>query len=288
MNFKKIKPYLIVILGSAMFGISVNLFVVSLNLFSGGLLGVAQVIRSIIQMFSPNTVANFDVSGLIYAALNIPLYIMAYKTLSHRFFYLSLVSTIVQTVTLTLCPIPTELIFNDMLVSIIVGGMIGGIGIGLCLKEGGSGGGFDILGVYYALKVKSGSVGQLSLILNGCVFAICAVLFNFQTAVYSVIYVFIFSFALDKVHLQNIATHCMIFTQNRQIKKDIITKLNRGVTYWQGMGAYTDTSMDILVTIISKYEVNNLRRMILEMDPKAFIIVSEGLQISGNYEKRLV
>lgn len=270
-----------------MFGISVNLFVVSLNLFSGGLLGVAQVIRSVIEMFSPS-VSTFDVSGIIYACLNIPLYIMAYKNLSHRFFYLSLVSTIVQTITLTLCPIPSVLIFEDMLISIMVGGMIGGIGIGLCLREGGSGGGFDILGVYYALKVKSGSVGKLSLFLNGCVFTICAVLFNFQVAVYSAIYVFIFSYALDRVHLQNIATHCMIFTQNKQIKKDIISKLNRGVTYWQGTGAYTDNNMDVLVTIISKYEVNNLRRLVLEMDPRAFIIVSEGMQISGNYEKRLV
>lgn len=287
MNWKQLKPYGIVILGSSLFALGVNLLVVPLNLYSSGLLGVSQVLRSIVNLIIPSQ-SQYDWSGYVYFALNIPLYIMAYRSLSHRFFYLSILSTIVQSVVLVLVPIPQTPLLEDALTSVLVGGLIGGIGIGLCLREGGSGGGFDILGMYYALKTKGGSVGRLSLILNAIVYLICAVLFDVETAIYSILYVTVFTLALDRFHTQNIATHVMIFSQNKEIKKKIISQLRRGVTYWHGYGAYTDHDMDIIVTIISKYEISALKKLVLDLDEHAFIVISEGLHVIGNYEKRLL
>ena len=264
-----------------------NLLDVPLNLYSSGLLGVSQVLRSIVNLVISSQ-SQYDWSGYVYFALNIPLYIMAYRSLSHRFFYLSVLSTIVQSIVLVLIPIPQTPLLEDALTSVLVGGLIGGIGIGLCLREGGSGGGFDILGMYYALKTKSGSVGRLSLILNAVVYVICAVLFDIETAIYSILYVTVFTLALDRFHTQNIATHVMIFSQNKEIKKKIISQLRRGVTYWHGYGAYTDHDMDIIVTIISKYEISALKKLVLDMDEHAFIVISEGLHVIGNYEKRLL
>ncbi len=287
MNWKQIKPYVIVIFGSSLFALGVNLLVVPLNLYSSGLLGVSQVLRSIVNLVISSQ-SQYDWSGYVYFALNIPLYIMAYRSLSHRFFYLSVLSTIVQSIVLVLIPIPQTPLLEDALTSVLVGGLIGGIGIGLCLREGGSGGGFDILGMYYALKTKGGSVGRLSLILNAVVYVICAVLFDIETAIYSILYVTVFTLALDRFHTQNIATHVMIFSQNKEIKKKIISQLRRGVTYWHGYGAYTDRDMDIIVTIISKYEISALKKLVLDMDEHAFIVISEGLHVIGNYEKRLL
>lgn len=287
MNWKQIKPYVIVIFGSSLFALGVNLLVVPLNLYSSGLLGVSQVLRSIVNLVISSQ-SQYDWSGYVYFALNIPLYIMAYRSLSHRFFYLSVLSTIVQSIVLVLIPIPQTPLLEDALTSVLVGGLIGGIGIGLCLREGGSGGGFDILGMYYALKTKGGSVGRLSLILNAVVYVICAVLFDIETAIYSILYVTVFTLALDRFHTQNIATHVMIFSQNKEIKKKIISQLRRGVTYWHGYGAYTDHDMDIIVTIISKYEISALKKLVLDMDEHAFIVISESLHVIGNYEKRLL
>ena len=287
MHWKQIKPYVIVIFGSSLFALGVNLLVVPLNLYSSGLLGVSQVLRSIVNLVISSQ-SQYDWSGYVYFALNIPLYIMAYRSLSHRFFYLSVLSTIVQSIVLVLIPIPQTPLLEDALTSVLVGGLIGGIGIGLCLREGGSGGGFDILGMYYALKTKGGSVGRLSLILNAVVYVICAVLFDIETAIYSILYVTVFTLALDRFHTQNIATHVMIFSQNKEIKKKIISQLRRGVTYWHGYGAYTDHDMDIIVTIISKYEISALKKLVLDMDEHAFIVISEGLHVIGNYEKRLL
>ena len=287
MNWKQIKPYVIVVFGSSLFALGVNLLVVPLNLYSSGLLGVSQVLRSIVNLVISSQ-SQYDWSGYVYFALNIPLYIMAYRSLSHRFFYLSVLSTIVQSIVLVLIPIPQTPLLEDALTSVLVGGLIGGIGIGLCLREGGSGGGFDILGMYYALKTKGGSVGRLSLILNAVVYVICAVLFDIETAIYSILYVTVFTLALDRFHTQNIATHVMIFSQNKEIKKKIISQLRRGVTYWHGYGAYTDHDMDIIVTIISKYEISALKKLVLDMDEHSFIVISEGLHVIGNYEKRLL
>lgn len=287
MNYKKMRSYVIVIVGSALFAIGVNLFVVPLNLYSSGLLGFSQVIRSIVNLFIPSS-SQYDWSGYVYACLNIPLYIMAFRSLSHRFFYLSIVSTIVQSIILVLVPIPLVPILDNPLTSVLVGGLIGGVGIGLCLREGGSGGGFDILGMYYALKTKGGSVGRVTLALNAMIYLVCAFLFDIETAIYSVLYTTVFTLALDRFHTQNIATQVMVFSKNKEIQKEIITQLKRGVTYWKGYGAYTENEMNIIVTIISKYEIPALKKTVLDIDPQAFIIISEGLQVVGNYEKRLL
>lgn len=282
-----INIYGIIIVGSALFAGSVNIFIVPLGLYNGGGIGIAQILRSLLVNFL-DLKATFDIAGIINLCFNIPLFIIAYKSISHKFFYGTLCSVIVQTICLTLIPIPTTPIINDVMVDLIVGGIVSGIGIGLCLQQGASGGGIDILGMYTSIKLKSFSVGKLSLIINVCIYIICAVLFDISTAIYSVIYATVFSLVLDKLHLQNIAISAMIFTKNKDVKQVIMKELKRGVTYWHGAGAYTDSDTDILVTVISKYEVNTLKKFVLNLDADAFIILSEGLQITGNYEKRLI
>lgn len=287
MNWKTIKPYILVIVGSALYAISVNLFIVSLDLYSSGLLGIAQVIRSIVNLITQSK-SQYDWSGLVYFLMNIPLYILAYRNLSHRFFYLSVVSILVQSALLTIIPIPQDPLLSDYLTSVVLGGLIGGVGIGLCLQAGGSSGGFDIIAMYYSLKSKSGSMGQLSLIVNGILYAICAILFNIETAIYSIIYIAVFTLAFERFHTQNIVSHVMIFTKNASVKKEIISQLDRGLTYWHGYGAYTENEQEILVTLVSKYEITELKRIVLELDENAFIVISEGMHVVGNYQKRLL
>lgn len=79
----------------------------------------------------------------------------------------------------------------------------------------------------------------------------------------------------------------MIFTKMKNIESGIMSEMGRGVTCWKGEGAYTGEESKILVTVISKYEINQLKRIVLEKDPKAFIIFNEGLSVTGNFEKRL-
>lgn len=95
-------------------------------------------------------------------------------------------------------------------------------------------------------------------------------------------------FVSDKVHIQNIDVWALIITVDPQLKHAINEELCRGVTWWNGNGAYTGRKQEILVTSINKYEVRQLTKLIKDRDPEAFVILNDGSPIRGNYEKRLV
>ena len=283
---KKIKQYGIIIIGAFLFCLGVNLFISPLGLYNGGVVGISQIIRTIIVDYFPS-VKNFEIAGIINFIINIPLLLIAYKSISKKFFIRTVVSVISQTIVFTVITIPSTAIIDDPLAACLIGGIITGAGIGITLKAGGSGGGIDILGVYFTKKYKNFSVGKLGIIINAIIYGICAILFELPTAIYSVIYTTFFSMIVDKIHYQNINTTAMIFTKMENIECGIMKEMGRGVTCWNGQGAYTGEESKILVTVISKYEINQLKRIVLEKDPKAFIIFNEGLNVTGNFEKRL-
>lgn len=283
---KKVKEYGIIIIGALLFCFGINTFISPLGLYNGGVVGISQIIRTIVVEYIP-VLKNFEIAGVINFIINIPLLLIAYKSISKKFFIRTVVSVIAQTIFFTVIKIPTLPIIDDQLAACLIGGIITGAGIGITLKAGGSGGGIDILGVYFTQKYKNFSVGKLGIIINAIIYGICAILFELPTAIYSVIYTTFFSLIVDKIHYQNINTTAMIFTKKKNIELGIKSEMARGVTCWKGEGAYTGEETKILVTVISKYEINQLKRIVLEKDPKAFIIFNEGLNVTGNFEKRL-
>lgn len=290
MKIKKneIKNYGLVIVGGIIFAAGLNLFIVPVGLYSGGIIGIAQIIRTMLQDYtSINLPQSVDMAGIINFIMNIPLFILAYRSISKTFFTKTLLCVIAQTLSMTLITIPSVAILDDTLAACLIGGLICGFGIGLALRSGGSGGGLDILGVFFTKKFANFSVGKLGIIVNVFVFGVCAWLFNIEIAIYSIIYTACMLMVLDKIHYQNINMTAMIFTKNEHIKEKILRETGRGVTYWIGAGAYTKSDTQILMTVISKYEIGLLKKIIYETDPQAFVIFTEGSDISGNFEKRL-
>lgn len=279
----KLKSIGLIIGGSALFAMSVNVFMMPLMLYVGGVVGVSQMIGTL--FFSQ--FKHFNISGIINFVLNIPLFILGYKTAGKKMLFGTLLSVVVQTIVFSLIPIPSSMIFEDQITSIIVGGILGGMGVGGILSGGASGGGLDLLGLYLTKKRKRFSVGKMNLYFNVLFYTVCAILFDVKTALYSIIYIAIFAFMIDRWHYQNIEMQLIIFTHNEEVKKMIMDKYVRGVTYWEGKGAYTNKETEVLCTIVSKSEVESVKQDILTLDPKAFIICSEGLQVTGGYEKRL-
>lgn len=284
-DLEEAKKYLVILWGSLLSCIGINCFIVPMNLYNGGTIGIAQIIRTLLSTYG-NVAFSFDIAGIINFGLNIPLFFLAYSQISKRFFLRTVFSVATQTIFFTLITL-SEPIITDRLTSCIIGGIFAAYGVGITLRAGGSGGGFDILGVYYAKKSKGGSVGQLSGVLNACIYAVCAILFELPTAIYSVIYSFISSLVVDKVHTQNISISAIIITKVPNLQAQIVSELNRGVTCWKGIGGYTDQDVFVLMTVLSKFETDLLRRKIQEVDPNAFIIIHDKLDIFGNYEKRL-
>lgn len=284
---KLVKEYAICTLGAMMFVFGINKVIAPLGLYNGGFVGIGQIVRYVLVHFFHISLGGIDVAGIVYFLLNAPLFGLAYKSMSKAFFAKTVYTVVLQTFLLSLVPVAESSFTNDILTACIVGGIIAGVGVGIILRAGSSGGGQDILGVYYAKKIPGFSVGKITLIVNGFVYTCCAILFDLEVVVYSLIYTVVMSVIIDKVHSQNISNTVLVISKKSGLDKFIISEINRGVTTWKGQGGYTKEETNIGLVVLSKYELPILKRKLAAFDEEAFVVVTEGNDIIGNYEKRL-
>ena len=273
------------LIGSLLFCYSVNVFIVPNNLYTGGVLGIAQLIRSVfIDVLKFNI--TYDFSGILYYLINVPLFFIAYKYISKTFVARTIFAVTVQSLLLSI--IPTNPLLDDMIVNILVGGILGGAGIGIVLSSGGSTGGSDIIGLAIAKKHNDFSVGKLGIILNVVIYSITGLMYGVEIMIYSIIYCVFESITIDRMHDQNICSTAFIFCKknpkkiNEFIKKD----LNRDFTYWDAKGGYDDSRSYIIYTALTKYELLRLERYMKIYDDHAFMVKSEGVGIKGEFEKK--
>lgn len=275
---------LCVVAGGFLYAFGMNYFIVSQELYSGGAVGFAQLL----EIFAVKVlgISSGNAYGVIYLLINIPLLFVAFKILGKRFFLGTLLGAGSISLFTTILPIANDLML-DTVTSLLMGGIITGVGVGIILLAGGSGGGLDIIAVWATRKYRDASVGKISLYFNAALYAALLAMSDIQTIIYSLIYMFIFTVVLDKVHFQNINERLMIFTKKQGIDKEILEKTGRGVTLWKGLGGYTGEDTNVLVSCINKYEIREFEELIYKADPQAFVIRDEGVRINGNFEKRI-
>ena len=284
---QSIKNEIGAIIGSLLYVISINIFIVPLGLYTGNLTGVCQVINDVIMYLFYGGTSDISLTGTIVFIMNIPLLILAYFSFSRKLFLRTIFIVALQSFALQFIPIPSTPLIDDTFATCLIAGLLGGIGTGTTLKYGASAGGTDIIGLYCAKKYPNFSIGKVQILLSSLVFLYCFIFYDFEIVIYSFLVLVISSMATDKVHEQNIKTSAMIFTKNKDISKCITETLGRGATMWQGEGAYTNMKSYIFVTVISKYEKNRLKQLITSIDKSAFIIFNDYLHVEGNFEKRL-
>lgn len=220
------------IAGMLIFSAGINFFIVPADLYNGGMLGISQLIRTVLVKYLHLFSGSTDIAGIINMIFNIPLCFIAWHYVSRSFFVRTLICVISQTIFLSFLPIPSTPLVNDTLTASIIGGIVAGSGIGIALRAGGSSGGLDIIGMYFTKRFKDFSVGRISLCVNAVIYGICAVLFGVQTAIYCIIYSAVSMLMTDRAHTQNINTEVLIFTKNNPVKiMDYIVKdFNRDAT----------------------------------------------------------
>lgn len=275
------------VVGSLAYAAGINLFLVPMGLYSGGIMGIAQVIRTILERYFDLHVENVDLAGVIYYVINIPILIYAFPRLEKIFFVKTFFA--VTATTLGMSFIPSVMILEDPLTSVLVGAVIAGAGTGFLLRMSGSGGGMDIVGMLMVKRGGNISVGKVNIIVNCVLYGVCLFLFNIQTVIYSALFAVIYGVAMDKIHTQNINVEVKVITKGdiAGMEKEIMEKLARGVTEIKSVGAYTHESSRILFILASKYELRQLRDIIHSHDPNAFVIVDEGIWVDGNFIKKL-
>ncbi len=281
------KRTLISIFGAFLYAAGINLFVVPAGLYTGGVMGLCQVIRTVLADFFQLDFQGFDIAGVIYYVINIPIFFIAFTRIGRKFFGKTLATVTAMTIFLSV--IPTRVIVEDAMASCVVGGIITGTGIGIGLRMGASSGGMDVVGVILTRWKRDFSVGKVNLLVNLALYGICLFLFDVEIVVYSVIYAAVYAVAMDKVHTQNINVEANIITKTNTtaLEKEVFEELGRGITKWSTLGAYTYEQSHILYITLSKYEVSRLKAIIRKHDPNAFIVINEGVSVDGNYLKKL-
>ena len=276
--------FVLAVIGTFITCFGMNYFIVPVKLYGGGVTGVSQLLRTLLAR-SVALPAGVDAAGILYLLFNVPLLVLAWRSLGRGLAVRTVICTLSSSLFLSVLVPPASPILEERLASCMVGGIVCGFGLGLTLTCGSTSGGLDILGLWLNQRGSHFTVGRFSLGFNALLYGLCAVLFDLPTALYSIIYNVFCSLFMDRVHQQGISAQVMIFTRDEdpELPQNIMRRLNRGVTYWDGMGAYTGHRMRVLCVCVTKFEVDELRHIVRELDPNAFFIEQEGVRIDGHF-----
>jgi len=265
-------PTLSIVLGALMWSISINGVLVHHQFISGGISGLALLIHYLIPKLS---------IGLMVFLINIPLFIMGWTMISGKFFFFSLLGMFSFSLFLTFTTSFHITVANPLLAAVFAG-VISGCGSGLIFRSGGSGGGTGIIAMILNRRL-SVRVGIVSSLFNSIPLVLGAFLINLDAALYSIIYVFVSGSVMDRI-LASFSERRSVFiisAHSFEISQQILNKLHRGATLLTGRGAYTQSPLEIIYSVISLFELAKMKDMVTAIDPKAFLIINETQEVIG-------
>ncbi|MBZ4663649.1 MAG: YitT family protein [Caloramator sp.] len=268
-----LKRFFFIALGCLISAVAINAFIIPHKLLSGGVSGIAILLQYITKV----------PSGVFVLLLNIPIFLYGKKEVDKEFAVLSILGVAFLSLFLTLTKGIREYIhINDILLSCIYGGVLNGLGVGIALKNKGSMGGTDIIAV--ATKKRLGiNISTLSFGINIFVVMLGSLLSSIQTALYTLISMYVSSKMLDKT-LKGINNEKMLLIVTDRVKEVsdyIINDIHRGITYLYGEGAYTNNEKKVIYCIVTLNQLEKVKGKILEIDNRAFITILDAAEVRG-------
>ena len=263
-----------ILLGSAIFAVGIQWFFHPAALLSGGVTGIAMVINYLTS--APTCV--------MLAALNLPLFVIALKKYGWRFMGGSLLGTIASSLFIDLLSLVNISVTAEPLLAAIYGGIITGLGLGLVYSTGSTTGGTDILAKLIREKFPYVNFGTMILVLDAVIIAAYALIFGkYENAMYTVIAVYIAARVIDLVlYGASQSKLCHIISEySDEIKAAIVDKLNRGVTVLSGKGAYSGQDKQILLCVVKRQQIVEIKKIVKNIDKKAFVIVTDTRDVFG-------
>lgn len=265
------RAYLLILLGSLIGGAAYPLFLLPNNIAPGGLTGIATIL---------NYVFGWPV-GITSMVLNLPLFLLGYKTMGRVFTFRSLVATILFSLFIDLLKLPP--LTDDILLATVYGALVLGVGLGLIMRGGATTGGTDMIARMVNQRLPFLTVGTF-LFLVDCLVILCAAFtMSARAALYALICIFICAKALDLV-LAGVgsAKACFIITRRAQpISQRIMGEMNRGATLLNGTGAYSGEERTVLISVVSQREVLPLKKIVRQEDDKAFVFIADTHETLG-------
>jgi uncharacterized membrane-anchored protein YitT (DUF2179 family) len=259
-------------LGSIICAIAINGILLPHEFLGAGFTGLALVIYYLLPALPV---------AWVYFLLNIPLFVLGYNYAGRRFFLYSLLGMVIYSCAVDWVHISIGV--QDRILAALLAGIITGLGSGIILRSLGSAGGLDILSVIL-LKRFSLRLGTTSLAFNSFVLTAGAVLFSIETALYTLIYVYVTSYMINLV-VTGLSQRKVAFIISccwQDIAKSIMEEIKRGVTVIEGRGGYSGEHLDILYTVVTFRDLPRIKQIIRRTDQNAFMVVTDTLEVMGH------
>jgi uncharacterized membrane-anchored protein YitT (DUF2179 family) len=281
-SWRAVRDYAFILLGSLVQAISMRLFLIPARLVSGGISGAAQII---------NFYTHWPIGLMVFIG-NAPLFILGWRFLGGRRFAMRTAAAIVFfsffTDFLTLF-IPTKGITQDLVLNSLYGGITLGIGLGLVYRGRGTSGGSDILARILNNRLSI-PLSQSYMITDTLVVLAGGFAFNWERALYGLIVIYVSGLVAEMVSEGSsiFRTAMIITSQPDEVCQRVLKEMVRGLTILPGTGAYTGAPRPVLYCVITRPEVNQLKELVREIDPQAFMVIGIAHEALGEGFKPLI
>lgn len=282
-----IRNILMIVFGCALFALGFDLFLEPAGFNCGGISGVAMLINYGAENAAGRELPWLSV-GILSAVINLPLFFGGYQKIGKYFFFTSLLGMGCNSLFFDLfARIPAPQV--EPLMAVILGGTMIGAGIGVVFLAGASTGGIDIIARLLKLRFRNFPIGKIILIFDLCTAVATGIVYKeLNNTLYSALTLFLSSVVLDKVvYGMDFAKVALIISDEYdKISYAIDTKLDRGSTLLRGQGFYRREDKYIVLSAVRQKQLAQLKEIVMEIDPKAFIILQDARQVLGDGFKR--
>lgn len=275
-NFRKegkqlLKDYALIVLGTFLAALSLPLFFLPYDIAPGGISGISTVLASVLPLSV----------GLISFVLNVPLFLIGWRTVGWRFAVRSFIAMSLMSLFIDLVPVRD--VSGNVMLAAVFGGVLLGVGLGLVVRAGATTGGTDMAAKMIHSRVAFLPIAAILFLIDGLVVAVAALAFGLQAALWALIALFVSSQAMDSVIKGfNTAMQFMIISRDaEEIVRRIHTEIDRGCTRLMAEGTYSRLPVGTLLCVVSRTEAPRLKKLVAEVDPQAFVTVCNVHEVLG-------
>lgn len=271
---QKVRSCGIITLGAVIYALAFDWFVAPNQIAMGGVTGLAQIVNALVPVLPV---------GVLSILVNVPLFLAGWRLLGGRLLVSSLYAMAVSSLAIDVIAWMHTFPPMDLILATLYGGAGMGVGLGLVFSQGATTGGTDIIGKLLKLKFPWLPIGKLVMIPDMVVVILAAVVFGtVNAALYGLIQMYLLSKVMDMIlYGWDTSRVAYIITDRWEETVQGLLDMNRGVTLLQGKGAYTGAEKQVLLVAFRQREIVPIKRMLREIDPKAFFIVCDAHEILG-------
>lgn len=274
----KFYEYLMITIGTGILGFGIASFYDPIGLVTGGFSGLAIVIKHVTEVLMEGGIPLW----LTNIALNVPVFILAYFLKGAKFIGKTLFGTLMLSAWLLVLP-PVDFAQGDLMIAALFGGVCAGAGIGFVIRVGATTGGTDMVAALVQLKLRHFSIVEILMVIDAAVVVLGLLIFGIRPTLYAIIGIVVQTKVSDLiVEGFNYSKAAYIITnEHEEVAKRIMIELERGVTGLHAKGMYTQQDKCVLYCIVTQKEIVGLKDIVNEVDPSAFVIVSDVKEVLG-------